>query len=226
MTFKNILLFTLLSLLCPIYSQAQDIDYLLPENRKGQLFFKLSAEYRITPLPTTAPSSGKANVNTDLQNSGEAFSFELNLFITENLSLGFANSYRYDEIGGFEGLDNDRQSRPTNRGLIIGYHFYVDYHFKIFRESELFARVGLSMLNRGTRVASRETFFTPDGEIFGVAGSSNGTEYTSNNWSIGWKKRKTEIMLGFYTSGNSDYFLEPQIYTIPYFKFSYNLGRL
>lgn len=226
MTFKYLLLFALSFVLFSSYAQEQDINYLAPENRSGQLFFKLSSEYRITPLPTTSPSSQFVFVNTDLQNSGVALAFSLDMFITKNLSLGFSNSFRYDYLGGSEGFENDGQSRPANRGLIIGYHFYLDYHFKIFKESELYVRVGRSLLNRGTEIKSQKTFFNPSGEVIGTVRNSGDYAYEPWNWGIGWKKRKVEIMLAFYTSGNTEYFSEQQNYIIPYFKFSYNLGRL
>ncbi|MEM6517096.1 MAG: hypothetical protein AAF688_13000 [Bacteroidota bacterium] len=213
--------------LVSIFTKAQeDINFLSPENRKGQLFFKVSSEYRITPLPTDSPKSRNVFVNTDLQNSGVAFAYTLDMFITQNLSIGFSNSFRYDYLGGTSDIEGFFGAEPSNRGIIIGYHFYLDYHFKIFRESEIFLRFGRSLLNRGTLIDSKETFFDEEGEPILTIGTSDDYAYEAYNWGLGWKKRKVEIMLAFYTSSVTEYFVEDQAYIIPYFKFSYNLGRL
>nr|WP_321221727.1 hypothetical protein [uncultured Psychroserpens sp.] len=227
MTLKNLLSFSLLSLIFINTTNAQDLDYLTPENRIGQLFFKVSSEYRITPLTYTEPIKPGVTVDPDLQNSGMAFAYNLDMFITKNLNLGFSNSLRYDYLGGdIAQIKGDFGKKPSNRGLIIGYHFYLDYHFKIFKESELFIRVGKSLLNRGTNINSKTTFFDSEGNVLTVLDSSSDFSYEPSNLGLGWKKRKIEIMLGFYTSSISEYFEENVNFTVPYFKFSYNLGRL
>ena len=103
-------------------------NYLLKENRKGQLFFKLSSEYRITPLPTNVAQNPNIPVDSDMQNSGVAFAYTLDFFTGKNLSIGFSNSFRYDELGANLGSNRNQIEggfgvEPTNRGLIIGFIF-------------------------------------------------------------------------------------------------------
>ncbi|MGB3606447.1 hypothetical protein, partial [Psychroserpens sp.] len=164
---KKLLILNLIFILTCIGESlsAQEMNYLDKENRGGQLFFKVGSEYRITPLPTSAPPSQNVFVNTDLQNSGVAFAYTLDMFVTKNLSIGFSNSFRYDYLGGIAEFEGDIGAQPENRGLIIGYHFYLDYHFKVFKESELFLRLGRSLLNRGTVIDSKKTFFNAEGEV-------------------------------------------------------------
>lgn len=208
------------------YSQSQEKNYLLQDNRKGQLFFKVSSEYRLTPLPYEQPTA--VPVPVDNQNSGIAFSYALDYFVTENLNLGFSNSFRYDYLGGdFDDIEPNFGAEPANRGLIIGYHFYIDYHFQLFNESELYLRLGRSLLNRGTQINVKRTFFNEDtGEILFSQNRPLDLSYEPWNFGIGWKKRKLEILLGIYTSGITEYFIEPEDFIVPYFKLSYNLGRL
>ncbi|WP_299128089.1 hypothetical protein [uncultured Winogradskyella sp.] len=207
------------------YTQNNNINYLLTENRKGQLFFKVSSEYRITPLPYDAPNTFP--VSLDLQSSGVAFAYTLDYFVLKNLSLGFSNSLRYSYIGAdFTQIEGVSGSAPSNRGLIFGFHLYADYHFKIFKKSELFLRLGKSLLNRGTEINTKEPFFDNEGNLIVVIGSAFDAAYEPWNFGIGWKKRKLELMLGFYTSSNSEFFDVPEEFIVPYFKFSYNLGRL
>lgn len=206
----------------------QETNYLFPENRKGQVFFKIGSEYRITPLPyaegITIPEQA---VDIDFQNSGVAFFYSLDFFITKNLNVGFSNSFRYDYLGSdLNQLPNDFGAKPADRGLIIGYHFYLDYHFKIFKESEIFIRIGKSLLNRGTNIRYKETFFDTDGNSQGILFSSRDYSFEPTNIGLGWKKNKIEILIGAYISNNTEYFVEQEELIIPYFKFSYNLGRL
>jgi hypothetical protein len=209
------------------YAQIKEINYLSPENRKGQVFYKVGAEYRITPLPSNAILSNNVFVNTDKQNSGTAFFYTLDLFVTKNLSLGFSHTFRYDEVGGLSsGIEGNFGTESTPKALIQGYHFYADYHFKVFRNSELFLRLGRSLINRGTEITVKETFFDDQGNQVLSATGTVDYAYEPWNFAAGWKKRKLEIILGFYTSNISEYFITDEAFIIPYFKFSYNLGRL
>ncbi|MDO1500519.1 hypothetical protein Q2T40_10300 [Winogradskyella maritima] len=219
------LFFAPIALLFIIQLNAQDLNYLDIENRKGQVFFKIGTEYRITPLPYDAETVYPVQV--DKQNSGLAFSGALDYFISKNLSLGFGNSIRYDYLGGFNSSPNgDFDIQTSNRGLIFGFHLYVDYNFKIFKESEIYLRVGRSLLNRGTQLDIKETFFDNDGnELFTSFGVTDAS-YEPWNFGLGWKKRKIELLAGIYTSNITEYFLVNESFVVPYLKFSYNLGRL
>lgn len=222
---KIILLIIVTSLQSTLCAQNETKNYILPENRKGQVFFKVSSEYRITPLPYEAEII--VPIQVDDQNSGVAFAYTFDFFVSKNLSLGFSNSFRYDYLGGdFDDVQSDFGADPANRGLIIGFHFYLDYHFKIFKESELYVRLGRSLLNRGTQLNEKITFFDDQGNLLFSRSGPVDPGYEPWNFGLGWKKRKIEILLGFYTSSNTEYFLVPEDFIVPYFKFSYNLGRL
>lgn len=221
-------IFLLFLVICQlnIFSQEEKTNYLQPENRRGQLFFKVGGEYRITPLPNSAAPANNILVNSDKQNSGSGVFYTLDMFLTKNLSLGFSHTLRYDEVGGLRsGIEGNFGSEPMPKALIQGYHFYIDYHFKVFRESEIYLRLGRSLINRGTEVVFKETFSNGGEPLLSVTGAKD-YAYEPWNFGIGWKKRKVELMLAVYTSNISEYFATDETFIIPYFKFSYNLGRL
>ncbi|MFT6064257.1 MAG: hypothetical protein ACJAQX_000105, partial [Polaribacter sp.] len=76
-------------------------------------------------------------------------------FINKNLAIIFSHSVRYDLIK--ESLDEISDNfgvRTANNDLIFDYHLDMDYHLKIFKNSETFASIDISFLNRGTEVVS------------------------------------------------------------------------
>lgn len=223
---KTLLTIIFLSLSFFVFSQTK-------EARKGQLFFKIGTEYRITPLPyepwETDPNIALTDI--DLQNSGLAINYSLDYFITKNLSLGLTNSFRYDLL-----LYNDEISfqDPTGRNgstkaektLITDFHFHLDYHFKIFKDSEIFVRVGKSLANRGTDYSTVTPFFDQDGNLVSKSIGQDNFHIQPENFGLGYKKNKVEVMAGVLTTTVTNYFLSNERLTIPYLKLSYNLGKL
>jgi hypothetical protein len=198
--------------------------------RKGKLFFSVGAEYRITPLKYGERnfSLNSIAISEDVQNSGAAFLYSFDFFATKNLSLGFSHNFRYDLVsnsGSINKVDNFAFDK-ANYGLINGYHFYIDNHFKVFKEGELFLRLGKSMLNRGTGVSYRKSLFDGNGNIIGDAYSTENFAFKPWNFAIGYKKNKTSLIVGLYTSSNTNYYDSDLSFLVPYFTFKYNLGKL
>jgi len=210
-----------LAFLISFISQAQNSTDI--EQRQGKLLFGIGTEYRITPVYSDVATT--SIVNVDAQSSGLALNLSLDYFVTKNISLGFSNSFRYDVItnGDSQGQGNDRIS-STDNGLIYDIHFYADYHFKVFNDSELFIRLGKSLLNRGTEYTQTVSLVDPEIGIVGSRTSISDFAYEPWNFGIGFKKDKISVIGGVYTSGNSEY-LNGNI-VVPYVSFKYTLGKL
>lgn len=218
---KKIIFIIFLNIPFLVYSQ-------INETRKGKLIFKVGTEYRITPLPYNVEEidATEGLTNIDYQNSGFAINYTLDYFVTKNLSFGFTNSFRYDLLLYNDDTSFIRGARKAEKTLIMDYHFYLDYHFKVFKNSELFVRAGKSLANRGTSYSDLDPFFDQDGTLVAQSISQNNWHYQPENFGIGYKKNKVEIMAGVLTTTNSEYFFSNERLTIPYLKFSYNLGKL
>lgn len=198
------------------------------EERKGKLFFTVGSEYRITPLPY---DGAKINVNIpadiDTQNSGVAFHYGFDYFITKNLSAGFNNSFRYDVlIRSVNQINADRGFQKTDKTLIVDGHLYLDYHVKVFKNSELFARLGYSLLNGGTEYMDKVTYYDSEGNAAGFSYGNQTLEFFAGNFAIGYKRDKVEILVGMYASSVTNYFSGTETLKIPYINFTYTIGKL
>lgn len=209
-------------LLCGMFSQLNAQD----ENRKGHLFFKVGTEYRITPLPWEFSEQPTVFSNIDLQNSGPAFNYSLDYFITKNLSIGFTHSIRYSLLLYNNDTSVNFISRAAEKTWMHDYHFYLDYHFKIFKnkESDLFVRLGQSLMNTGSDFSTTKAFFDQNGEIIGHLISQGSFRYSASNFAIGYKKKRLEAMIGVYSSKNV-WLIDPNTFTVPYIKLSYSLKK-
>lgn len=198
------------------------------EERKGKLFFKVGSEYRITPFRyNTGNVDSNIPTNIDTQNSGVAFHYGLDYFITKNLSIGFNNSFRYDLlINTINEIDQDFGSQKADKTLIVGGHLYLDYHVKVFKNSELFARFGKSLLNGGTEYTRKRTYFDSQGETIAYSYENDNFMFFATNIAIGYKKGKVELLAGMYTSSITNYFVATESLKIPYLNFTYTLGKL
>ena len=217
---KNLFLLIILASTTYSYSQI--------EERKGKLFFKIGTEYRITPLPY---DGGKVDqgipADIDSQNSGVAFHYGFDFFITKNLSVGFNNSFRYDVIIRTDNeINRENGFQKMNKSLIIGGHLYLDYHIKVFKNSELFARVGYSLLNGGTEYLEKNTYYDNQGNISGSLLTSSDLSFNAANFAIGYKKQKIELLIGLYSSSTSNYFAETESLKIPYINITYTIGKM
>jgi hypothetical protein len=198
------------------------------DKRRGKLFLNFGTEYRITLFFKGAKESQLGiPTNIDAQNSGPVLNFNLDLFLTKNFSLGFGNGIRYDVITyDLSQFDNINTVLPTNNDLIFSFHFYADYHFKIFKKSEFFARVGRSLMNYSTEFTLNRTIQVPGNDVGLLVSSSGNYSYGAGHYAIGWKKNKLSLLAGIYTSTTTEYFEGENTFNIPYLSIKYNLGKL
>lgn len=217
---KNLFLLIILATTTYSYSQI--------EERKGKLFFKIGSEYRITPLPY---DFSKVNpdipADIDTQNSGVALHYGFDYFITKNLSIGFNNSFRYDVlIRNVNEITQENGFQKTDKTLMIEGHLYLDYHIKAFENSELFTRVGYSLLNGGSEFMVKTSFYDSQGNLLNSSYGNETFEFFATNLAIGYKKDRVELLVGMYFSTLSNYFLETETLKIPYINITYTIGKM
>lgn len=218
----------LISLFLLLFSwQMTSQNLLSKEDRKGSLFFKISSEYRIVSLFDDDIDQIDV-VDVQDQTTGLAFNYAFDWFTGKNFSLGFSHTLRYDHI--LKARLNPNQigvvSDADTNGLLMDFHFYMQYHIKIFENSELYVVLGRTLFNVGSDYNDARRFFDEQGELIVARTTSLNTNYGSWNGGLGWKKNRYSILGGIYLSDNVDYFNESGILTIPYIRFSYNLGKL
>lgn len=213
-------------------SYSQDFD------RKGKLFINIGPEYRITPFTNNSvldtdsgyfdPTVAGSYTNADTQNSGFALNYSLDYYITKNLSIGLGHSFRYALLNSQPYSPKEIGPTKTTYRLMMDYHVYADYHVKVFREGELFVRLGISLLNRNSSFQLKETHYDDNGNYLGTSYSRVDYAYESINVALGYKKKKVELMAGFYIDGESEYFTDmglSRTYYIPYLKFNFNVCK-
>ncbi len=163
-----------------------------------------------------------------MQNSGVAFYYGLKIFITKNLSLGFSHSVRYAFLHYASASDI-----PTEFGYkesvykpMMGFHLYLDYHVKVFKESELFARVGRSRININSTYIYKTPVYDNNDEFIGSIASESDYKMFTTNFAVGFKKNKFEALIGIHTTQDPPYFTRSVRYIIPYFNLNYTIGKL
>jgi hypothetical protein len=198
------------------------------ENRKGKLFFKTGSDFRITPIYSiNLLKENTLRTSIDRQSSGAAFLYAFEFFTGKNFSLNFSQSFHYtlfsyenfDDIPGENGF-----ARSTN-ALFIDFHFYINYYIKLFKKSEIFLRVGKSMLNRNSNYSEKTSFYDGDEYIGGSLGEGS-FNFSPYNFGLGYKKNKVEILLGIYSTSNTPYFAKNPDFIIPYFNLAYTIGKM
>ncbi|WP_430966732.1 hypothetical protein [Spongiimicrobium sp. 2-473A-2-J] len=220
---RTLLFFALTSFF--FVGHAQDTE----TGRKGQLYFSLGPEYRITPIYDVAiPLSEEASfTNIDKQNSGMALNLELEYFVSKKLSVGFINSFRYDlvlldarEITGDFGVEG------ADYKLLMGYHLYLAYYFKVFGKGEFFAQAGLSLLNRNSDFIVKELFRNETGALVGTAIYDSDYNFFANKLSLGYVKGRSKLSLGIYVTHRAPHFGPTTSFMVPHIGLSYNIGKL
>tara|TARA_R110002074_G_scaffold75458_7_gene172511 strand:+ start:542 stop:940 length:399 start_codon:yes stop_codon:yes gene_type:complete len=130
-------------------------------------------------------------------------------------------SINFDEIPGIAG------NTKVYNDFIYDVHLYVDYHFKIFKKGELFIRLGKSLRNNGAQNTYRDPLFDQNGNyIVSIQGIDQRALYVPWNFAIGYKNKRVSVMIGVYSSSNSEYFYDNRSFIVPYFSITYNLGKL
>lgn len=213
-TIKKSLIFLFL---LPLYLVAQD------SSREKNFFFNLGAEFRITPIYNPEDQSVATNfINPDLQNSGPVLNIGIDYYFIHNLSLGFMSSIRYDIIT----THVDETASNTERGLMFGYHFNLNYHFQVFKKGDLLVGAGLSLLNRNSEYARTRPIMNEEGEAIDSTTSIDNYNFSANRISIGYGKGKSKIMMGIYISRNTKYFEGKTTFIVPFLSYSFNIVKL
>jgi hypothetical protein len=220
MYLKKIFFITIFIL--PSFCFAQNLE------RKGKFFFNVGPEYRITPIYKLNNYSSKAfYTNVDMQNSGVSLNLGVNYYITENLSFGFKNSFRYDLITLQDNVDFSGSGISNSvKGVLIGYHFGLIYHFQVFKKGDLLVSAGVSLLNRNSEFSVQEQVFDDNGQLLGTVSSLVDYKYSANKLSLGYANGKSKLMVGLYITRNSGYFEETTTFMVPFVNYSFDFGKL
>lgn len=200
--------------------------------RKGQLFFKLGTEFRITPIPyeNSLPSPSGFFTNVDQLHSGPAISYGLEIFIRENLSIGLDHNFRYETLlYDVNQLERGFVASKSQKELLHGFNLYFSRYFKISNKkpAELFIRAGISSFNGG----SQFLFVSPVGEDENgepITFLQNQADYVNFglNSAVGYRNNRTSILTGLYFSNGGTFFQNNFQIITPYVKITYTLGRL
>ncbi|MBR9855395.1 MAG: hypothetical protein GYB37_12610 [Algicola sp.] len=212
----------ILLFLLPLYLAAQD------NSREKNFFLNLGAEYRITPIHRSGDQAIATDfINPDLQNSGPVLNVGVDYYILQNFSLGFKTSVRYDLITTKvdETGTGSEVNYETERGLMFGYHFNLNYHFQVFKKGDLLVRAGLSLLNRNSEYVRTESTFNEEGEVVDTTSSIDNYNFTANKLSVGYGKGRSKIMMGVYISRNTKYFDEKTTFIIPFLCYSFDVAK-
>lgn len=197
------------------------------EDRKGQLFFNVSSEYRVASLFDQDITTINA-VDLQDQTTGLAFNYAFDWFTGRKISFGFSHSLRYDHILKAT-LDPNQigiSSAVDTNGLLMDFHFYAQLYFNVFEKAETYFLLGRSLLNVGSDYNDVRRFFDEGGSLIATRSMSTNTNYGSWNGGIGLKIDRYSVLVGLYFGDNVNYFQESGILSIPYVRLSYNIGRL
>ena len=215
-----------LVVMLPLASFAQESEI----DRKGRFLFNLGPEYRITPIyniPEVTNFTIASYTNIDKQNSGMALNFGTEYFVTKNLALGFTNSLRYDlVISEFTEIQNDFGIKKADYKLLMGYHIYLAYHFKLFKKGEFYANAGISLLNRNSDFSTKETFYNEDGSVLATNIIILDYHYSANKLVLGYKNGRGKLALGLYVTKSTSYFDETTRFIVPFVGYSFDFGKL
>lgn len=219
-------------LLLPFSVVAQKIaESKTEENRKGKLFFFVGAEYRLGIHFNDYDRDwiGRGIDEEDL-NRGAAFSYHLDYFLTQNFSIGFSHSFRYDYAHAgstWTSLNNlsDGEVISAHYDLLMDYHLYAKHHFRLFQE-DFFFQAGVSFLNNGPPLLRNPRTISNSSGSTLESLNLEGNDIT-NRFSIGYQKNRFRLQGGvYYSSKNENPFYLGSSYTVPFLEFKYQLGNL
>ena len=116
--YKVIVLFFILYSL-PIIVNSQSLE------RKGKFLFNIGPEFRITPIYKLNEESTKSfYTEIDAQNTGIALNLSVNYYVSNELSIGFRNSIRYDMITAEDiQADSSLGISGVKNGILLGEAF-------------------------------------------------------------------------------------------------------
>lgn len=194
--------------------------------RKGKLFLNIGTEYRLTPLPYDSFKNDHISGQyIDQQNSGFALNYGLDYYITKNFNIGFGHAFRFVQLYSDRYHPYSQGYTQTVNRLVMDYHFFLNYHLKVFRKGELELRAGLSLMNTNSSFGYKDSYYDNNGTLLAQSYSNQNLNYGAQNLAIGYKKNKLEIMLGMYFSSNTNYFTEDITLKVPYVKLTYQIFK-
>ena len=205
--------------------------YSIPSERKGKLFFKIGSEYRLTPAYLVPGSSINNQLgfytNVDILHNGMALSYGVEYFLSKSLSFSVVNSLRYKPfLYPFRTIESNFGAEKAEATLLLGFHGYLDYHIPLFKESELFLRLGISTYNGGSEFVIKQTVFNSDGEPEFASSGDASFKNTGYNFALGYSKNRIKLLAGVYTSEGGTFFTSSFNIFTPYIKLDYVLGKL
>jgi len=183
------------------------------EKTTSKFSIKVGTEYRLTPIYSTNENPTIAlnevdivDFNLDRQLSGTPISYTLSYRVFKNFEIGFSHSFRYDHVYFKSGLDDIQpntnlkttQGESINR-LITDYHFFVGKYFD-FGKTDLFFRLGYSMMNKGTDYLGVASHKFEDGLNSTIRYNSH-FNFSAFTASAGFVSNKFELGFGIYYSG-------------------------
>ncbi|MCG2429693.1 hypothetical protein [Aequorivita xiaoshiensis] len=198
------------------------------DDRKGKLFFKAGSDYRITPIYDGIKlKEDILRTSIDSQNSGAAIFYGVEFFPWKNLSINFNHSFHYTlfYLESFDGSEDDLGGEASVNELFYDFHFFINYYFKIFDESEIFIRLGKSMMNRNSNYTTNEALYDDNGNLAIGISSQGNFNFSPYNAGLGFKKNKVEVLLGIYSTSITPY-LVGEDFIIPYFNLAYTIGKM
>ncbi|MGN7512783.1 MAG: hypothetical protein ACTHOM_00305 [Allomuricauda sp.] len=206
----------LILFLLPLYLIAQNIT------REKNFFFNLGTEFRITPIHKSGDQAVATNfINPDLQNSGPVLNIGVDYYFTQNFSAGFKTSVRYDLITTYI---NETVSE-TERGLMFGYHFNLNYHFQIFKKGDLLVGAGISLLNRNSEYARTESIFNDEGQAVASNTYMDNYNFSANKIFVGYGNGRSKITTGIYITRDTKYFEGKTTFIIPFISYSIDIAK-
>lgn len=198
------------------------------EDRARNLFFKVGSDYRITPIYQSSVND-EDNILTsiDSQSSGAAIFYGVEFFPWKQLSLNFNHSFHYTLFYLKSGIEIEAANGTAGakNEIFMDFHFYINYYIKVFKESEVFIRLGTSMLNRNSNYTSKTSFYQ-NGEYIGTISGQRNFNMQAYNFGLGYKKDKVEVLLGIYSTSETPYFVASQSFIIPYANLAYTIGKM
>ncbi len=201
-------------------------------DRKGRFLFSIGPEYRVTPFYrysnfTFNPKNFSGYTNMDKQNSGVALNIDVEYFITKNFGLGFTNSFRYDlVISEFREINGPVGVKEADYKLLLDYHLYLFYYFKILKKGEFFVNAGFSRMNINSEFSVKTTQFDSNGAIEAERYTITNFNFFANKVSLGYKNGIGRIYIGIYTTQIAPYFDETTRFNIPFVGCSFDIGKL
>lgn len=173
-----------------------------PNTRQGQLYFSLGTEYRIGHIYNFSNNSmwNARGLSVEDLNRGAVFSYSLDYFFTQNVSLGFSHSLRYVHIheATLDAITGGASSNAViadRYGLIMDYHLYLQYHFNLDKH-EFFFQAGLSFLNNAPTIRKNPVSISSNG-VERIDNTSLDLMDITSKFGLGYQKNRFSLMAEF-----------------------------